>query len=100
MTQHHPTASSTLYRKPHPNNKQDKNTNPIISRQDYHLSQPCPSEGEKKTNLTSSHQNASINLTLHETYTNHWTKLTGAEPKRKKEFNLEAREKETSNTVS
>jgi len=29
---------------PHPNNRQNKNTNPIISRQDYHLTQPCPSE--------------------------------------------------------
>ena len=33
---------------PHLNNKQNKNINPIISRQDYHLSQPCPSE-EKQT---------------------------------------------------
>jgi len=29
---------------PHPKNKQNKTTNPIISRQDYHLTQPCPSE--------------------------------------------------------
>jgi len=34
---------------PHLNNKQNKNTNPIISRQDYYLSQPCPSE-EKQAN--------------------------------------------------
>ena len=34
---------------PHLNNKQNKNTNPIISKQDYHLTQPCPSE-EKQTN--------------------------------------------------
>ena len=40
----------------------------------------------------------STNLTLYKTYTNHWTKLRGAETKRKKEFNLEAWEKETSNT--
>ena len=32
---------------PHLNN--NKNTNQIISRQDYHLTQPCPSE-EKQTN--------------------------------------------------
>ena len=31
-TQHHPTASSILCRTPHPNNKQNKNTNPIICR--------------------------------------------------------------------
>ena len=34
---------------PHLNNKQNKITNPTISRQDYHLTQPCPSE-EKQTN--------------------------------------------------
>ena len=51
-TQHHPTTSSTLCRMPHLNNKQNKNTNPIISRQDYHLTQPCPS-GEKQTNKNS-----------------------------------------------
>ena len=33
---------------PHLNNKQNKNTNQIISRQDYHLTQHSPSE--KKTN--------------------------------------------------
>ena len=33
---------------PHLNNKPNKNTNPIVSRQDYHLTQPCPSE-EKQT---------------------------------------------------
>ena len=36
----------------HLNNKQNKNTNPVISRQDYHLTQPCPSE-EKQTNKNS-----------------------------------------------
>ena len=47
-TQHHPTTSSTLCRTPHLNIKRNKNINPIISRQDYHLTQPCPSE-EKQT---------------------------------------------------
>ena len=42
----------------------------------------------------------STNLTLYEAYTNHWTNLRREETKRKKEFNLEAWEKETSNTVS
>ena len=37
---------------PHLNNKENKNTNQIISRQDYHLTQLCPSE-EKQTNKTS-----------------------------------------------
>ena len=94
-TQHHPTSSSTLCRMLHLNKKQNKNTNQIISRQEYHLTQPCPSE-EKQT----SKQKLSTNLTLCEAYTNHWTKLSGAETKRKKEFNSEAWEKETSDTVS
>jgi len=34
---------------PHLSNKQNKNTNPVISKQDYHLPQTCPSE-EKQTN--------------------------------------------------
>jgi len=34
---------------PHLNNKQNKNTNPVISGEDYHFTQPCPSE-EKQTN--------------------------------------------------
>ena len=92
-TQHHPITSSTLCKKPHLNNKQNKNTNPIISQQDYHLIQPCPSE-EKQTN-----KKLSINLTLYEAYRNHWTNLRRAETKRKKEFNLEAWEKETPNTI-
>ena len=37
---------------PHLSNKQNKNTNPIISRQDYHLPQTCPSE-EKQTKMLS-----------------------------------------------
>ena len=78
---------------PHLNNKQNKNTNPVISRQDYHLTQPWPSGKMNKQKL-------STNLTLYEVYTNHWTKLSRAETKRKKEFNLEAWENETSDTIS
>ena len=80
---------------PHLNNKQNKNIKPIISRQDYHLTQPCPSE-EKQTNK----QKLSTNLTLNQTYINHWTNLRREESKRKEEFNLETWEKETSNTIS
>jgi len=40
------------------------------------------------------------NLTLYEAYTNHWTNFKMTETKRKKEFSLEAWEKETSNTIS
>ena len=76
---------------PHLNNKQNKNTNPIISRHDYYLTQPCPSK-EK--------QILSTNLTLYQAYTNHWTNLRRAETKRKKDLSLEAWEKEISNTIS
>ena len=51
-TGNHPTTSSTLCRTPHLNNKQNKNTNPIISRQDYHLTQPCPSEEKQQQQKT------------------------------------------------
>jgi len=57
------------------NDKQNKNIKPIISREDYHLTQPCPSEGGKKF---------SANLTLCKAYTNHWTDLKRAKTKRKK----------------
>jgi len=89
---------------PHLNNKQNKNTSPVISRQEYHLTQPCPSE-EKQTNK----QKLSTNLTLYEAHTNHWTNLRRAKNKRKKEFNLhqgknstflEAWEKEISNKIT
>ena len=53
---------------------------------------------KKQTNKQTKH--LSTNLTLQEAYTNHWTKPRRAEAKRKKEFNLEAWEKETSNTIS
>jgi len=47
---HHSTTSSTYTSKTlHINNKQNKNTNPIFSRQDYHLIQPCPLEKNKQT---------------------------------------------------
>ena len=69
---------------PHLNNKQNKNTNSVISRQDYHLTQPCPSE-EKQTNK----EKLNTNLTLYKAYTNYWTNLRRAETKRKKEISLE-----------
>ena len=81
-TQHHPTTSSTLCGTPHQNNKQNKNTNLVTSRQEYHLTQPSPSE-EKQTITTNS-----TNLTLYKAHTNPWTNLRRAETKRKKEFNL------------
>ena len=80
-TRHHPTTSSTLCRTPHLNNKQKYKTS--ISRQEYHLTQPCPLE-EKQTNK----QKLSTNFILYEAHTNHWTNLRRAEAKRKKEFNF------------
>ena len=58
---------------------------------------------------TNNKQKLTINLTLYEAHTNHWTNLGRAETKREKEFNLlqennsnflEAWEKETSNTIT
>ena len=68
---------------PHLNNKQNKNANLIIRRQDYHLTQPFLSQ-EEETNK----QKLSTNLTQYKAYTNHWTNFRRAETKRKKEFSL------------
>ena len=62
-------------RTPHLNNKQNKYTNSVISRQHYHLTHPCPSE-EKQTN-----KKLSTKPNLHKAYTNHWTSLRGQKPK-------------------
>ena len=59
---HPPTTSNTMCRTAHLNNKQNKNTNQIISRQDYHLTQPCPSE-EKQTNKNSAQNTPYSKLT-------------------------------------
>ena len=82
-TQQYPTTSSTPRRMPHLNNKQNKNTNRIISRQDYQLTQPCPSE-EKQTNK----QNLSTNLTLYKAYTTTGPIWGGQKPKGRKNSTL------------
>jgi len=64
--------------------------------QDYHHSQACPSREKQPTKQTKTEQNYHPIQSL----LNHWTNLRRTETKRKKEFNLEACEKETSNTVS
>jgi len=56
-------------------NKQN-NTNPITSTEDYHLTQPCPSE-EKQTN-----KKLSTNPILYKAYTG--PTLRRAETKKKK----------------
>jgi len=76
---------------PHLNNKQNKTTNPIVSRQDYHLTQSCPSEEKQTKTQYKSNPIRSLHKPLDQPYR--------AETKRKKEFNLEAWEKETSNIV-
>ena len=61
---------------PHLDNTNNKSTDPVISRQEYHLTQPCPSE-ENQSNK----QKLSTNLTLYKAHTNHWTNLRRAETK-------------------
>ena len=46
------------------NSKQNKTTDQIISRQDYHLTQPCPSE-EKQTNKQKTHHKSHPVQSLH-----------------------------------
>ena len=64
-----PTKETTwiqhLYRTTNLNNKLNKNTSPIISRQDYCLTQPCPSEEEQTKTQHKSHPIGS----LHKAYT-------------------------------
>ena len=54
----------------------------------------------KKKKRKKEKKRPSTKLTRSGLYTNHWTNLRRAETERKKEFNLEAWEKETSNTIS
>ena len=76
------------------NNEKNKNTNAIISRQDNHLIQPCPSKG-KQTNKNSAQFSPYMKLTQ-----TTGPNLRGVETKRRKEYNLETWEKETPNTIS
>jgi len=71
-----------LCRTPHLNNKQHKNTNPVISRQDYPLTQPCPSE-EKQLNKISAQISPYMKLTQTTGLT-----LGGQIPKEKKTSTL------------
>jgi len=72
-TQHHPATTGTL---------QDANTNPVISRQDDHLTQPCPSE-EKQTNKNSAQISPYTKLTQTTRPT-----LGGQQPKGRKNSTL------------
>ena len=92
--QHHQSTDSTLCKKPHLNRKENKNANPIISRQNDHLTQPCPSEEKANKQTKTQHKSHPIR-SLHKPLDQPWR----AETKSKKEFNLEAWEKETSNMI-
>ena len=70
----------------------------MISRQDYCLTQPCQSEEKQKK--TTNKQKVSTNLILYKLTQRHWTNLERAETKKKKEFILEAWEREASHTIS
>ena len=96
-------VSSTQRRTPHPNNKQDKNTNPTINDRfptDTLIPTTSLSLTYQSKNKQVNKQKLSTKLTLCKAYTNPWTNLRRAETKRKEEFNLEVLEKETSNTIS
>ena len=66
---------------PHLNNKPNKNTNPIIGRQDYHLTQPCPSEEKQTKTQHKSHLYTKLTQTT-------GPNLQGQKPKRRKNSTL------------
>ena len=86
---------------PHPKNKQDKNTNPVHQQTRLPPHEVLPiREEKKKTKLTPFIRvqtkvtpKRSLNKPVAQPYT------PRAETKRKKEFDLKAREKETSNAI-
>ena len=68
------------------NNKQNKNTNQIISRQEYQSHSALPIRG--KTNK----QKLSTSLILYEAYTNDWTNFRRAETKGRKDSDKNSKE--------
>jgi len=58
---------------------------------------PANQRKNKQTNKQTKTQHKSHPI---QAYTNHWTNFKRAETKKKKEFNLEAWEREASNTIS
>ena len=79
-----------LCKMPHLNNKQNKNTNPIIRRQDYHLTQPCPSE-EKQTNNNNNNKKHSTQISPYKKLTQTTgPTLGGQKPKGRKNSTLKA----------
>ena len=87
-----PASPGHQCRTPHLNNKQNKiQTQSSADRIPPHSAFPSEEKQTKKPQHKSH---------LYKAYTNHWTNIRRAETKRRKEFNLEAWEKETSNTIS
>ena len=78
---------------PHLNNKQQKYK---PNHQQTGLPPHSALSIRGKTNKQTKTQHKSHSIA----YTNHWTNLRRTETKRKKEFSLEAWEKETSNTIN
>ena len=89
-----PLKTSPSYA-PHLNNKQTKQ-----KYKPNHQQTGLPPHLALTIRGKTNKQKLSTNITLHKAYTNHWTKLRRAETKKKKEFNLEAWEKETSSTIN
>ena len=71
--------------------KQMKNINPVISRQDYHLTQPCPSE-EKQTNKQKNSAQISPYTKLAQTTA---PTLGGQKPKGRKNLTLKPGKRRT-----
>ena len=71
-------------------NLKNKNTHPIISRQDQHLTQPCPSE-EKQTNKKTQHKSHPIQSShkpLDQSQEGRKQKQERIQPSSRKEFNF------------
>ena len=65
---------------PHLNNEQNKNINPIISKQDYQLTKPCPSE-EKQNQVGGKKKNSAQILSYMEFTQTTGSTLGGQKPK-------------------
>ena len=90
-TWHHPTTSSILWRMPHLNNKQNKNTNPIISRQDYHSLSLFHQRKNKQTQTKTQHKShliPSLHKPLDQPQEGRNQKEEIIQPSSRKEFNF------------
>jgi len=66
-----------MCRLPHLNNEQNKNTSSVISRQEDHFTQPCPSEEKTKKNSAQISTSTKLTQTIEPT-------LGGQKPKGRK----------------